>query len=573
MMAILIRDKVLSVLKYFMLCASLMLISNAQAADTAGTPRIDLDTSEIHRLGERMYRDGLLSDGTTLRGYVRGDVPVDSTMFSCSNCHTRSGIGSMEGQVFSPPVNGISLYNPRYLYKDYIKNVMSRKKGVTRTSAQPLRPAYTDETLAAALRGGISSNGKELLPVMPRYALDDREMQILISYLKTLSSKPSPGVTDKSIHFATIVTDDVSNEDREAMLDSLRTLVTINQQTVTQRKLPQFAKMFRMLGDVYFRNITIATWELKGPPGTWRAQLEEYNRTEPAFAILGGISWESWQPIHDFCEAQQIPCLFPITDLPVISSTSWYTFYASKGYYQEGDTAARYLIGKEAPASGKRVLQIVRSGKEGEALAAGFNDAWVEAGNGRLETVKLPPDQPLGGDEITALIKRHQPTSIVLWGGPETIAALETVAADTPLPDFFVSSRFLGKAMYAIPEALRERAYITYPYRLPEMEKNFEGYGGLLRLGTKQHKDEKRIASRTFSMVHIFLLGLEELKLDFYRDNLLDVISMKPDQILPDYERYSFGPGQRYASKGCYIVQLGTGPQPKLLKRTDWVVF
>jgi hypothetical protein len=58
----------------------------------------------------------------------------------------------------------------------------------------------------------------------------------------------------------------------------------------------------------------------------------------------------------------------------------------------------------------------------------------------------------------------------------------------------------------------------------------------------------------------------------FYRDHLLDRISMLPDQSLPDYERLSFGPGQRYASKGCYIMQLTTGADPELVKRSDWVI-
>jgi len=51
------------------------------------------------------------------------------------------------------------------------------------------------------------------------------------------------------------------------------------------------------------------------------------------------------------------------------------------------------------------------------------------------------------------------------------------------------------------------------------------------------------------------------------------VLGMRPDQYLPDFERYSFGPGQRYASKGCYIVQLDQETAPRLIKKSDWVVF
>jgi hypothetical protein len=38
------------------------------------------------------------------------------------------------------------------------------------------------------------------------------------------------------------------------------------------------------------------------------------------------------------------------------------------------------------------------------------------------------------------------------------------------------------------------------------------------------------------------------------------------------YPRLTFGPDQRYASKGCYIVQLTPGPNPEPVKRSDWVV-
>ena len=68
----------------------------------------------------------------------------------------------------------------------------------------------------------------------------------------------------------------------------------------------------------------------------------------------------------------------------------------------------------------------------------------------------------------------------------------------------------------------------------------------------------------------------------YYRDALLDSVDMGrgsltmgpavQDETYPLYERFSFGPGQRYASKGCYIVQLSKGPKPELVKRSDWVI-
>ena len=529
------------------------------------------NNAETMRLGEQIYRKGLLPDGTPLRGYVRGDVEIDSTMFSCENCHARSGLGSVEGQIVSPPVNGPTLFNPRYLFKDDLKNVISKRKGVTR-EAKALRPAYTDETLADAIRGGTNPDGREFLPVMPRYEMGDKDMAILVNYLKHLSSTFSPGVDDKSIRFATIVTDDVSADDRKAMLASLETLVTINQQTKNQRKDPRFFKMFRMLDAAFYKEISIKTWELKGDPSTWRGQLEAYYKSEPVFAILGGISNRPWQPIHEFCEENKIPCLFPVTDLPVVSTSSWYTCYASKGFYQEGETAARYLADRLADKPGGRILQLVRASAEGEALSTGFTVALQERGLAVAETVKLQPGQRLDEQQLRTLLKAGY-AAAVIWDGSEAVSLLKGVSREAVLPLIMLSSRYLGQTIADIPEGLRENVYLTYPYRLPEDEKNFANYAETFSLGKLKQPDNKRIASRTFSMIHLFLLSLKEMKLNYYRDTMLDAVSMLADQYLPDYVRYSFGPGQRYASKGCYIMQLGAGDDPKFITRSDWVVF
>ena len=65
---------------------------------------------------------------------------------------------------------------------------------------------------------------------------------------------------------------------------------------------------------------------------------------------------------------------------------------------------------------------------------------------------------------------------------------------------------------------------------------------------------------------------LPEMKERFYGDYLFDLIAMFKDLEVPLYERMSFGPGQRYASKGCYVVQLGKGNKPVLIKKSDWLI-
>jgi hypothetical protein len=60
-----------------------------------------------------------------------------------------------------------------------------------------------------------------------------------------------------------------------------------------------------------------------------------------------------------------------------------------------------------------------------------------------------------------------------------------------------------------------------------------------------------------------------------YRDYFLDLFDVLEDQAKNSsgYPRLSFGPGQRYASKGCYIVTITGGPQPKVVRQSDWVIY
>jgi hypothetical protein len=63
------------------------------------------------------------------------------------------------------------------------------------------------------------------------------------------------------------------------------------------------------------------------------------------------------------------------------------------------------------------------------------------------------------------------------------------------------------------------------------------------------------------------------LKGYFSRDRFLEVMDMMRDETMVSlYPRLSFGPGQRYLSKGCYIVQIGEGPKPKVVGVSDWVI-
>ncbi len=532
-----------------------------------------LSHEEAMRLGAMMYVQGILPSGAPMQGMVQGDIPVDGSKFTCANCHQRSGFGSLEGTIRTPPVDGTRLYAPLSKFKGV--PLYDRSKAAATGAMEVYREAYTDETLARVMRTGEDPAGKQIFNTMPKYFLDDRDMAILVYYLKNLSTGLESGVTETELRFATVIAGEVAGEDREAMLGPLRAFVSrwrISRNMERMSRRDAFVQEGESRG---LRKITLSVWELKGPVDTWRAQLEEQYRKAPVFALLGGISSGDWEPIHRFCEDRKIPAIFPVTDFPVISDTDWYTLYLSRGLYQEGETAARYLNSSSDAAPDRSVVQVFRKDRAGLALAKAFRETWKDLGRSAVEDFAVEKDQQLTPRFWENILDRKKPASIVLWLNPSDIPDLGRVAKQGSRPALIIlSSSLLKKDLYSLPEEARAFVYVTYPYTLP---RESQPYKASIETSLKINNIPMTNLDIEYKMFSLFstLTGPFTMLRNFvYRDYFLELIESTPDQAsMPVvYPRLSFGAGQRYASKGCYIVQLSEGRNPELIKRSDWVI-
>ena len=532
---------------FFLLFLFIQPAVGAEGKPEVAKPPAGLSTEEALRLGEAMYRKGVLPSGEPMTGFVQGDIEVKGQMLTCANCHMRSGLGSFEGQVNTLPTNGDKLYIPLRTGYDLPGTSMGRR---------PLdfpRPAYTDEALATALGQGIDPTGRVLLETMPRYVLNDREMEIMIFYLKNLSSTYSPGATQEELRLATVVSEGVKPEDRKSMLEPMMSFV---------KRYP--------------RKVTLDVWELKGPRETWQEQLAHYYQQQPVFLLLGGMVTGSWSPIHEFCEKNRIPSIFPITDLPVISENDWYTLYFSKGYYQEGEAAAKYLGRGLEPPLDKPIVQVFRENDEGKALSQGFTDSWQKLGTTPLINKTIAANETIGVDFWKNLSAAHRDAVLLLWLGSEDLAGVESLSELQEKPFMvIVSSTMYGKPLSSLPDKIRGFTYITYPYGLPEEREMVLASVDRFYRSRNIHPANKAISMKVYSYFHLFSQAFNGMKNNRYRDFFLDLLDMLEDQVGYSvmYPRLSFGPGQRYASKGCYIVTLTEGPEPKLIKKTDWIIF
>jgi ABC-type branched-subunit amino acid transport system substrate-binding protein len=336
------------------------------------------------------------------------------------------------------------------------------------------------------------------------------------------------------------------------------------------------AEAMLVSGEVAYKRIKLLRWNLNGSPESWQGQLQEYYDREPVFALLGGISSGPWQPIHDFCEKKGLPSILPITDLPVISDKDWYTLYFSKGPFQEGEAAAKYLNRALSNVNGG-ILQLTVGSSRSQLLAKGFSQTWLELRGNMPKELQLD-----SGKAVQQLADKSFVSgmaAVLIWLEPEeaklALKLLETFQGPVFLPGGEVDFSSLE-----LSDAQRERIFFTYPYRLPVDEKKYDAYTDQIFINSPKDTRSKKIIKQVYSINQVLNQALMELKGDYYRDALLDVLGMGMgggmgvvlDTAFPLYERLSFGPNQRYASKGCYVVQLPKGPSLHPVLKSEWVI-
>ncbi len=569
---------------------ALVLLASAGWAQEA--PSSGDDPAALLRQGERIYREGIGPDGEPIEAIVQGDLVVLGTEFTCISCHMSAGLGSVEGGVITTPTTGRNLYSPYTGPSDLPMSSLARMRKLYK--APPPRPAYDDSSLALVLRGGIDPAGRTLDPVMPRYDLDERAMSILIGYLRSLSSTSSPGVRGDTIYIATVITQDVGPGDRAAVLNALENFIMV------QNNLRNYARnavesgnpsRIKMLArDFDFSTLkacSLRVWDLKGPADTWRIQMEDYYRREPVFFLLSGMTGGEWRPVHEFCEANRIPCILPIIDFPVVSDKNRYTLYFSKGFRQEGEAAARFLRRVENLPPGSKAVQVLRNTLQGRTLAGGFGEAWATAGGSKPVEVVLPAGDTLKEDFLAGMIEREKPAVILLWLGGEVLPVLEKLSSGMVKPGtLFLSASLLKDDLWRLPASVRPAVRVTYPFKLPqEKAQPLPDRKGTIPPEVPPFA-ESTPAIRALAATRLMTDIFSNMKDNYFGDYILDLIDMMGQSsfspggmggmgggLSVDFGKLGFGPGQRYAGKGCYIVELAPlGEKPQVLKRSEWVI-
>jgi hypothetical protein len=516
-------------------------------------------------MGQRMYRDGVLPSGSPLLGKLANGAMLQGPDAACVKCHRRSGLGGSEGRIAVRPISGRLLFEAPALPDT--RHPTSPYATVVET-----RPPYTPATLARALREGVNSAGKSLDALMPRFALSDGEVAALTAYLKTLSATADPGVTATEIHFATIVTADAAPQKRTAMLDMMQAFFRDKNARTRQENRRRNLGSEQMYRN--YRAWNLHVWTLAGPPESWRGQLEAYYRQQPVFAVIGGVGGGEWRPVHDFCEEQALPCVFPEVDFPVVSGAGHYSIYFSQGVMLEAEALARYLA-DQAPHQPASIVQVYRDDDLGRMPAQAMRRALQRHGIKGLVDRPVSGSSPPSGAFWARLLREDHPDQLVIWlNGEDSKELAGNENSHEPLAGVYFSASLLAMETPPLPVSWLARTRLIYPFALPAgREKNLRQMRVWLGARKIPLVDERVQGDTYFTLTTVgdvvsHLLGI------FSRDYFIEGIERMAEitSFFSVYPRLSLGPDQRFASKGSYVVGFAGDEARTLQPLSDWII-
>src|SRR6266568_907841 len=543
-----------------LLVASLTLATSLAAPARAPGAEAEADA------GEAIYRRGVTGSGAPLEARRDDAESALGAASACIDCHRRSGFGGREGNAVVPPITG------RYLYRPLPKDGGDRDipyVGGMRGEREP----YTDALLARAIREGVDSQGKPLSYLMPNYPLGDTDMASLIAYLKALDHRGVPGVTESTLHLATIITPDADPVKRAGMLDILRQFFSdhnIRQMDpVPPMRASAKAALSRSMFTVH-RRWQLHVWELTGAESTWQKQLERLLADEPVFAVVSGLGGSSWAPVHAFCERAALPCLFPNVEAPPGGADQdFYSMYFSRGVLLEAGMVGKHLLDAAGGSPAARVLQVYRAADSGEAGASALA-AFLRARGVAVSSRVLPADAPASA--VTEAVRRARGAdAMVLWLRGPDVAALP---GTPPKAGVYLSGLMAGLERAPLPKAWRARAHIAYPFDLPDRRRVRVDYALGWIAGRRIPPVAEQVQVDTYLALGLLSETLKHMADNFVRDFLVERMESGVEHriITGYYPRLSLASYQRFASKGGYVVRFRDPGGTALVAEGDWIV-
>jgi hypothetical protein len=305
---------------------------------------------------------------------------------------------------------------------------------------------------------------------------------------------------------------------------------------------------------------------LTGPERTWQDQLKRYMAAQPVFAVVSGVGGKTWQPVHEFCELEAVPCLFPNVEVPANTNGGFYSVYFSKGVLLEADLIANAIGNAADGKSIKTVQQVYRAGDNGEAAANALAAALK-----RYETTVSTRVLAAGEEVGAAAEAMANADAAVLWLRPNDIAALPNAKA-VPAT-VFISGLMGGLERSPLPSNWRDRARVAYPFDLPEKRRYRVDFAFGWFTIKKIAVVADQVQADTFLACGLLAETVGHMVDTFVPEYLIERMQDMIERriVTGYYPRLTLASGQPFASKGGYLVRFAEPEGTRVIAMGKWI--
>jgi ABC-type branched-subunit amino acid transport system substrate-binding protein len=498
--------------------------------------------TEQERRGREIYLRGVTADGRELTGYVGPErAPLAGSLASCGKCHGADGWGTSEGGIVSPPIDGPHLF---------------RAVETTEPGVFP-RPAYDDEKVKRLVRRGETPTGRQFSVAMPRFEMEDRDLDDLLAYLRKLGVSPDPGVRDDAIVVGSTLplTGRLApiGEDVKAVLDAFF-------QEVNER------------GGVYRRRIEVRYADdaamLERRPGA----ADPVERLAPeVFALVGCVRF-SGRASDALLARDLVPLVGPIGQTPVTGEEeSRVVFFVYPGV----DTQARAVVQHLAmPFAGKpeglRFALAAPRGEVGDSWVGGALDEAMNRDVPEPAVIRWTPGA-FAADPVLAAVKGAAASAIAFSGSPPELSRLLVALekARLKVPVYAPASR-AGRAEVEIPKGMESRLRFTYPALFGEtLGPGMDEFFDFLKRHQLQPRNMPHQVAAYVS-ASLFVEALKRARARVSRAGLIAALESVVDYDTGLTPPITYGTDRRIGILGAYLVSVDP-PTRRLKLETDWI--
>lgn len=517
--------------------------------------------------GERLYREGRRADGDPLVAERLQGLVLRGAEAACIHCHRPSGMGGAEGSQAVPPIAGDLLRAPGRSPALALARTPRLAPGLQRQlPSAATRPGYTPALFERALTQGVGAGGQPLDPLMPRYQLSSEEARQLLAHLDTLAP-PAATAPQPLLHLATVVSSDLPESLRHESSDLLDACLS--------ERSPAEAPAASAAGSSPPPRWRLHRWTLGPDPARWAAELADWQRREPVFAVISGLTGPdgrgAWQPIHRFCEAEGLPCVLPLTASVDDALPGRWSLYFSRGVSLEASGTAEWLTEQAPPGGWRRVYQIAALQDEAAATGAAALRRRLDAGT---ELLTHPADEPRDRQAawLAALDARD---ALILWLGPAELRRLAT----QPVPAsgaLLLPGERLALQADALPPAWRAKALLLSAAEpaeraLPRLARNAGRWLRQRGLALADTPEGLLRQAHSYSACEVTAHALRRLGGRLSRTWFMELLESADEAaVATAYPRFTLGPGQRHGAQGLGLwryadpARSAGSPAPRL---------